>query len=110
MSSHRKCERMTVETAALPAELGRHWVKRLARLMGVPTETARHWAFRKLPDTRRQEIASAMLAECDRLEQVLANTRRRWEGVRNAADSSVARGKAAEARSQDDRVGREIKP
>lgn len=86
MSSHQKGERVTSATATLPPEFARHWVKRLARAMGVPQETARHWAFRRIPDARRKEIALALIAECDRLEAAIQDTRRRWE--REATDEA----------------------
>ena len=91
MASHRKCEPdMTAVTARFPPELCHHWVKRLANLMGVPPETARHWAFRRLPDARRKEIALALIAECDRLQTLVIETRQRWAEVADEAGGAVA--------------------
>jgi len=111
MSSHRKYEPdMTAITARLPPELCHHWVKRLARLMGVPTETARHWAFRRLPDARRKEIALALVAECDGLLTLVTQTRQRWQGVADETGGAVARGKADPHRTPPGRVGSKVKP
>jgi hypothetical protein len=107
MSSHQKCESdVTAATAFLPPELGRHWTKRLAHKMGVPVDTARHWIFRSMPAARRREIAFALIAECDRLEVLIADTRRRWEGVANdETTGAVARGEADRARAPARRLG-----
>ena len=76
MSSPEACNPM-IATAFVP-ELGRHWPKRLARLVGVPTETARFWVYHRMPEARRAQVARAILAECDKLEAAIAETRRRW--------------------------------
>ena len=95
MSPHGKCEPdMAVLTARFPPELCHHWVKRLARLMGVPHETARHWVFRRVPDARRKEIALALIAECDRLQTLISQTRQRWAEVADEAGGAVSRGVA----------------
>jgi hypothetical protein len=103
VSSHPKCE--PAITARLPPELCHHWVKRLARLMGVPPETARHWAFRRLPDARRKEIALALIAECDRLQTLINETRQRWSEVADETSGAVARGTPDQQRSPPGRVG-----
>ena len=102
MSSHQKCEPLT---ARFPPELCHHWVKRLARLMGVPIETARHWAFRRIPDARRKEIALALIAECDRLQTLISQTRQRWAEVADEAGGAVARGEVDPRRALPGRVG-----
>ena len=89
VSSHPKCG--SAITARFPPELCHHWVKRLARIMGVPQETARHWAFRRVPDARRKEIALALIAECDRLQALVSQTRQRWAEVADEAGGAVAR-------------------
>lgn len=76
MSSPNVYDPMTA-TAFVP-ELGRHWPKRLARLVGVPTETARFWVYHRMPEARREQVARAILSECDKLEAAIAETRRRW--------------------------------
>ena len=106
MASHQRCERgMTALTARFPPELCHHWVKRLARLMGVPHETARHWAFRRVPDARRKEIALALIAECDRLQALVSQTRQRWAEVADEAGGVVARGEADPRRALPRGVG-----
>lgn len=65
--------------ASISPEIGRHWPKRLARLMFVSVPTAKDWIYKGVPATRRQEIAQALLDECDRLEAIIADTRKRWE-------------------------------
>jgi len=77
-------------TAAIDGALSRHWPKRLARSVRVSVETARFWIYKGMPDRRRREIAQAVLAECDRLEAVIADTRRRWGEVANEADRATA--------------------
>jgi len=96
---------MTALTARFPPELCHHWVKRLARLMNVPHETARHWAFRRIPDARRKEIALALIAECDRLQTLISQTRQRWAEVADEAGGAVARGEADPRRPLPRRVG-----
>jgi hypothetical protein len=103
MSSHQKCE--PALTARFPPELCHHWVKRLARLMGVPHETARHWAFRRLPDARRKEIALALIAECDRLQTLISQTRQRWAEVADEAGGAVVGRDAYPRRPGPRRVG-----
>lgn len=99
----------TMTTAALdPPELSRHWVKRLARRMGVPTETARCWIYRRMPASRRGEIAQALLAECDRLEALIQDTRAKWAGVANEAAGAMAGGEADRARQAARRMGRPV--
>ena len=111
MSSHRKYEpdmtanALPATTARFPPELCHHWVKRLASLMDVPLETARHWAFRRLPDARRKEVALALIAECDHLEALIIETRRRWAEVANETGGAVARGAADPLRPLPGRVG-----
>jgi hypothetical protein len=105
MDTPRPGESQVTATAAIDRDLSRHWVKRLARIMGVPTETARCWIYRGLPAARQQEIARALIAEADRLEQLIAETRRRWEGVANEASGAVARGQADRAGPLVRRVG-----
>ena len=92
-------------TAFMAPELSRHWVKRLARSMGVPTETARCWIYRRLPDARRKEVALALIAECDHLEALIIETRRRWAEVANETGGAVARGAADPLRPLPGRVG-----
>lgn len=106
MGTPNSGESQVTATAAIERDLSRHWVKRLARSMGVPTETARCWIYRGLPVARRQEIAHALIAEADRLEQLIAETRKRWEGVANEPSGSVARGQADRAGPQAGGVGR----
>lgn len=106
MSSHRECEPLT---ARFPPELCHHWVKRLARMMSVPHETARHWAFRRLPDARRKEIALALLAECDRLQTLVDETRQRWAEVADEVGGVVARGEADPQRPPPRRVGQPLR-
>ena len=85
MSSPKAGDPMTA-TAFVP-ELGRHWPKRLARLLGVPTETARFWVYHRMPEARREQVARAILAECDKIEAAIAETRRRWG--ENAGDEAA---------------------
>lgn len=92
-------------TAAIDGAIARHWPKRLARAVGVPLETARFWIYKGMPDARRREIATALLAECDRLELVIADTRRRWEGVADEADRAAAGGAAGRVGPEADRMG-----
>jgi len=103
LSSHQRCDLGL--TARFPPELCHHWVKRLARLMGVPHETARHWAFRRIPDARRKEIALALIAECDRLQTLVDETRQRWAEVADEVGGVVARGEADPQRPALGRVG-----
>lgn len=105
MAIPETCKRMT-STAAIDGALSRHWPKRLARAVGVSVETARFWIYKGMPDSRRQEIAVALLAECDRLEQVVADTRRQWKGIADEADRAAAGGAADRDGSQARRVGR----
>lgn len=110
MSSHNPGESDVTATAAIEPALGRHWTKRLARLMGVPHETARHWVYRRMPADRRCEIARALIDECDRLERVIAETRRRWVAeVGDEASGVMARGKADRARTAVRPVGGKMK-
>jgi hypothetical protein len=106
MSSKRKVESVMGAAADVRAIFPRHAPKLLARLLGIPVGTAHEWIYRRMPEARRNEVALVLLAECDRLEMMIADTRRRWEGVANAPDGSVARGKAAVARPEADRVGK----
>ena len=92
-------------TAAIDGAISRHWPKRLARAAGVSFETARFWIWKGMPDSRRQEIAAVILAECDRLEVIVQETRMRWEGVANEAAGTTPGGAAGQARPQTDRVG-----
>lgn len=93
-------------TAALLApELGRHWPKRLARYLGVPVETARHWVYRRAPMARRGDIADAIIAECDRVAVIIAETRRLAEEVKHEAGRSLAGGKVSNGRPRARRVG-----
>jgi len=73
--------------------------------MGVPHETARHWAFRRLPDARRKEIALALIAECDRLQTLISQTRQRWAEVADEAGGALARGEADPRRALPGGVG-----
>lgn len=54
------------DTALIKAVLPRHSPKLLSRLMGVPIETARHWIYKRLSNTRRRDLARALLEEMDR--------------------------------------------
>lgn len=67
--------------AALPPELARHWIKRLARATGVQPETARCWIYREVPAARRRQVARAIIEECDRIDAIVAETRRLWGSV-----------------------------
>jgi hypothetical protein len=108
MSLPKPCESKVTTTAAIEGELARHWPKRLARKMGVPIETARFWIYKRMPDARRQEIAHALLNECTRLETIIAETRKRWEGVASEATGPVDRSEASRDRPLADRVGVEV--
>lgn len=54
------------DTAAIRGVFPRHPVKRLARLLSVPLGTAHEWMYRRLSNSRRREVARALLAEMDR--------------------------------------------
>ena len=95
MALPQKGKSVSADTAALPSEFSRHWRKRLARAMGVPHETARYWTFRRIPNSRREEIAAAMVAECDRLSARLDEIRQQWVG--NESSSETRRDNAAES-------------
>lgn len=97
MSLYKTYEPGVSVTAAIEPALGRHWVKRLARRMGVPTPTARHWIYIKMPVARHAEIAEAILAECDVLEVMIAETRQRFRGEIHEAAGELARGEARAA-------------
>ena len=96
MALHQKGKSVSADTAALPSEFSRHWCKRLAHAMGVPHETARYWTFRRIPDARRAEIASAMIAECDRLRESIENTRQEWLGIAGESSSKTQRDNATD--------------
>lgn len=96
MALHQKGKSVSAETAALPLEFSRHWCKRLARAMGVPHETARYWTFRRIPDARREEIALALVAECDRLSARLEDIRNDWLGIAGESNSAARRDNATE--------------
>src|SRR5947209_4403077 len=109
MESHKKGESVS-EAASIQAVLPRHTVKALARLVGVPPETARSWLYKRMPLARRREIAAALLAECDRLEQVIADTRRHWaEAARDEASGAMAVGETDRPRPAPGRVGGAVK-
>jgi len=93
---HQKGKSVSADTAALPSEFSRHWCKRLARAMGVPHETARYWTFRRIPEARREEIALALVAECDRLEAVIKDIRQEWLGVAGDKSSETQRDNATD--------------
>lgn len=90
---------LPLTTAFIAPALSRHWVKRLARQIGVPAETARAWIYRELPAARRCQVARAVLAECDELERLIAETRRRWAEV--AGDAGDAAGGAVACGTND---------
>lgn len=109
MASHEKCASQMTTTVVIEQELSRHWAKRLAHMLDVPTETARSWVYRSMPRARRKEIALALIAECDRLEAVIADTRRRWKEVADVeADRALDRGEADSAGPQTGGVGGEV--
>lgn len=112
MSSKRKVESVTDAAADIRAVFPRHAPKLLARLLGVPVGTAHEWVYRRMPEARRKDVALALIAECDRLEAVIADTRRRWKEVADDADEAggaLARRQADRARAPARRMGGEVK-
>jgi hypothetical protein len=67
-------------TAAADLRLiyGPNAAKKIARHFGIAVVTAKVWLSGRTPTARQGEIAEALLAECDRLETIIAETRKRW--------------------------------
>lgn len=78
---------------------GPNAAKKIARRFGVAVVTAKLWLAGRTPAAREQEIARTLLAECSRLETIIADTRRRWEGV--VGDELVETGGALARREAD---------
>ena len=57
---------------------GPNAAKKIARRFGIAVVTAKVWLSGRTPTARQGEIAAALLAECDRLEALIAETRKRW--------------------------------
>jgi hypothetical protein len=57
---------------------GPNAAKKIARQFGIAVVTAKVWLSGRTPTARQGEIAEALLAECDRLETIIAETRKRW--------------------------------
>jgi hypothetical protein len=57
---------------------GPNAAKKIARRFGIAVVTAKVWLSGRTPTARQGEIATALLAECDRLETIIAETRQRW--------------------------------
>lgn len=109
MSLSRKHKSMSEAAADLRFVYGPNAAKKIARRFGVAVVTAKLWLAGRTPTAREREIARALLEECSRLEMVVADTKRRWERIADAENSPVARGKAAAARADADRVRIEVK-
>lgn len=54
------------EATVIRGVLPKHTPKLLSRLMGVPFHTAHEWLYRRFSNSRRQELARALLVEMDR--------------------------------------------
>jgi hypothetical protein len=67
-------------TAAADLRLiyGQNAAKKIAREFGIAVVTAKVWLSGRTPTAREAEIGAALLAECDRLEALIAETRQRW--------------------------------
>jgi hypothetical protein len=64
--------------ADLRVVYGPNAAKKIARKFGIAVVTAKVWLSGRTPTARQGEIAAALLAECDRLEALIAETRKRW--------------------------------
>lgn len=95
MSLFKKHTSMTDVSADFRLVYGPCAAKKIARQFGIAVVTAKLWLSGRAPTSREKEIARVMLAECDRLETRIADTRRRWESLADeptAEGSSMARG------------------
>ena len=106
MDSYKKVEPAVSDVAADLRAISRHAPKLVALKLRVPVGTAHEWLYRRLPDARRKEVAAVLLAECARLERLIADTRRRWGDAADEANGDVDGRTAAEAGPPHDRVGK----
>lgn len=109
MSLSQKYMRMTNAAADFRLVYGPNAAKKIARRFGIAVVTAKLWLSGRAPSAREAEIARALLVECTRLEELIADTRRRWEGLSDEsteASGLVDRGKVGVDRAPADRVGR----
>lgn len=79
MSSKQKVEPPVSDVATDLRTISRHAPKLMARMLGIPVGTAHEWLYRRLPESRQEDVRAVLLAECNRVEALIAETRRRWE-------------------------------
>lgn len=89
MSVSEKDKSVTAEAAALRLIYGPNAAKKIARQFDIAVVTAKFWLAGRMPVARRREIAAALVTECDRLESMIAETRRRWAEVADDETSSA---------------------
>jgi hypothetical protein len=85
---------MTDTAADLRLVYGPNAAKKIARRFGIAVVTAKLWLAGRAPSAREREIARALIAECDRLEGMIAglwNGRRSRPLNRNAPPAGVCR-------------------
>lgn len=91
---------------------GPNAAKKIARRFGIAVVTAKLWLSGCAPTAREQEIAGALLAECTRLEELIADTRRRWEGPAHEQNETPRPGDrrgAGRGRSPAHRMGGQLR-
>lgn len=77
----QKGKSMMDAAASMRLVYGPYAAKKISRRFGIAVRTAKKWLTGQTPTDRELEIAHALIAECDRLEALIAETRSRWQGV-----------------------------
>lgn len=70
---------------------GPNAAKKIAREFDVAVVTAKTWLAGRIPAGRERQIALALIAECDRVDALIAETRKNLAEVANAESGAVAR-------------------